>query len=133
MKSFEEVNMLGTKNRPVTSGELKLDLPTPFIPDAGQRPKISFYSPVSTEQPKPALSLKDSRTITVNGKEVRLPEGVMGSVTGSAFKALAGIYQGMLLFIKTGKSSVRVDDDQAVKLVDGQQYEVQPVPRLTRD
>ena len=112
-------------------GKPKLDLISPLFPGTGGE-----VMPLPRDAMMPAnpnLNLSDSRAVKLNGKRIGIPIGIGKKVTGEAIKALAGIYQGMVLFIKSKNGAQRIEDKQAVELKDGQEYEVQPVPRLTRD
>lgn len=55
-------------------------------------------------------------SIKVNGKDLSLPIGTSGRMTGAEFKKFAGIYQGDALFVRDGNSMQRVRDSQAVEI-----------------
>ena len=88
----------------------------------------------------PSMSLRDSRAIVVDGRQAELPLGVGNRCTGSAIKALAGVYRGRILFIQEGEQWRRVNDDQVVEMADKQSYRTEErppdfrsAPRLTID
>lgn len=76
-----------------------------------------------------------SRSIVVNEKKVRVLPGVR-KVTAGALKVLAGIYRGMVLFVRSGDNWQRVQDSHEIDLGNSDRFEtreVRTVARFNRD
>lgn len=104
-----------------SNGERGLQLLSPLGLACGRQP--------APDVGEAKLSLRDGRTVTVNGREVQVPHGIAQTVTAGAIKALAGIYRGMILFMAEGDRWRRLQDTEAVDLDDGQDYRAEDPPR----
>ena len=78
--------------------------------------------------------------ITVNGKEMRIPPGLAGPMTGKEFKRFAGIYPGNALFIQRNGGLQRVRDSEPIEIVPNSKFThrrespaVRSVPRFGHD
>lgn len=80
--------------------------------------------------PRLSITLNDHREILVNGQKVRLPAGVGRRVRGDTLKALAGIYQGMNLYLEADGKSHQVRDNEEVELHPGDRFKTRrPTPK----
>lgn len=71
-------------------------------------------------------------SVEVNGGKVSIPVGLLGAMTGKAFKDFVGIYQGNALYVRRNGGMQRVRDNDTVELVHDAEFthrREQPVVR----
>lgn len=71
--------------------------------------------------PQIRISLHDG-AVEVNGRSVRLPIGLSGTMSARELKNFADIYRGDALFIRSRGGLQRVRDSQMVEVVDGAKF-----------